>query len=111
MPSWRSSVASVTGWASASHCRALSKSAWPPSASAILVSRVAIGAVAAIPAAVASTSSSKDSRVDHARDQADAQRLVGLDHAAGEQQVARVGRAHDVGQQVGAGHARVHARA
>ena len=37
MPSCRSAVASVTGWASASHCSAVSRSAWPPSRSASLV--------------------------------------------------------------------------
>ena len=42
-------MASVTGWASASHSRAEAKSAWPPSRSATLVSRLATGAVPAIP--------------------------------------------------------------
>ena len=45
IPSWRSSVASVTGWASASHCRAVSMSAWPRPCRASLVRRVAIGAL------------------------------------------------------------------
>ena len=51
-PSCRSAVARVTGWASASHCTAASKSACPPSRSARVVSRLAIGAVAGLYPAV-----------------------------------------------------------
>ena len=54
------SVAMVTGWANASHCSADSRSPCPPRARASFVSRLATGAVAAIPAAMSSTSSRKD---------------------------------------------------
>ena len=37
MPSWRSAVARVIGWASASHCTPDSRSRWPPSRRASLV--------------------------------------------------------------------------
>ena len=57
-PSWRSSVASVTGCASASQSMHDSKSACPPSRSATFVRRLAIGAVAAMPLAISRTDSS-----------------------------------------------------
>ena len=47
--------------------------------------------------------------VQHPRDQADPERLVGVHDPAGEQQVPGVRLAHHLGQQVGAAHARVHA--
>ena len=102
-------MASVTGCANASHWSADSKSACPPSASAILVSRVAIGAVEAMPAAVRQHVVEEAVGLDHPRDQAQAQRLVGLHHPARQQQVAGMGRTDDVGQQPGAGHPGVHA--
>ena len=69
MPSCRSAVASVSGWAIASHCRPLSKSACPPSARASFVSRLAIGAVAATASAVAWISARNDVGLDDPRDQ------------------------------------------
>ena len=83
-------MASVIGCASASHCSAVSRSAWPPSSSASLVSRLAIGAVAAMPAAIAEHLVEERLRLEDPRDQPEPQRLVGVDHAAGEQQVAGV---------------------
>ena len=63
-----------------------------------------------MPAAVSSTASRKPSCSPHPRDQPEPQRLVGVDGASGQQQVASVRRADDVGQQPGRGHPRVHAQ-
>ncbi len=102
-------MARVIGWAIASHCRQLSKSAWPPSASASLVSRLAIGAVAAMPGRGRQHLVEEAVALDHPRDQAQPERLVGVHDPAREQQVAGVGLADDLGQQVGARHPGVHA--
>ena len=80
MPSCRSAVASVTGWASASHCSAASKSAWPPSRSASLVSRLAIGAVAAMPGGGLEHLVEERRRAASTREtRPEPQRLVGVD--------------------------------
>ena len=111
MPSCRSAVASVTGWASASHCSA----------------RLEVGVAAVAQRQRGQPAGDRRGRGDpggglehaveerlrgqHAGDQAEPERLVGVDRAAGEQQVAGVRRADDVGQQVRRRHPGVHARA
>ena len=63
-----------------------------------------------MPVAASSTAASNASRLDDPRDQAQAQRLVGVDDATGEQQVAGGGLADHVGQEVGPAHPGVHAQ-
>ena len=62
------------------------------------MSRAAVGGIAASRAAIASTWSGERGVVEHRAHQPDAQRLVGVDPVAQQQQLAGLGRADGTGE-------------